>query len=133
MGLTRKQRLNPQEVLENILAADGPGSRLDADMVDGQHASEIITAASRQVTDLTSCTGKQNKIPMGNSSGKLDLSWLPINPDGSVSLTTIQVIPENTDIPVANRTEGAFYFKVTQTQSTVNSLRVGPNMGISFE
>jgi hypothetical protein len=41
---------------------DGSGSGLDADLLDGQHAAEIIAAASDEVrTEITSCGTNINK------------------------------------------------------------------------
>ena len=80
MGLLRKQKLKPTDVLAAILAVDGKGSRLDADMVDGYHADEIIDGAMEQVSTITSYTAAENKIPMGKGeSGKLDGSWLDLS------------------------------------------------------
>ena len=77
MGLLRKQKLKPTDVLAAILAVDGKGSRLDADMVDGYHADEIIDGAMEQVSTITSYTAAENKIPMGKGTqGQIDPSWL---------------------------------------------------------
>ena len=80
MGLIRKQKLKPTDVLKAILAVDGPGSRIDADMVDGKHAEDIIDGAMEQVSTITSYTAAENKIPMGKgTNGKLDGSWLDLS------------------------------------------------------
>jgi len=48
MGLTKRQNLNPLDVLAALLAVDGHGSGLDADMVDGLHGSDLVTVAGDQ-------------------------------------------------------------------------------------
>ena len=42
-------RYSNTEAMSAVLAADGAGSTLDADLLDGQHASEIIDAAANAV------------------------------------------------------------------------------------
>ncbi|RKX25246.1 MAG: hypothetical protein DRP47_10095 [Candidatus Zixiibacteriota bacterium] len=42
-------RFTSTEAISAVLAADGAGSTLDADLLDGQHASEIIDAAANAV------------------------------------------------------------------------------------
>ena len=49
------------DVLTKIKTVDGSGSGLDADMLDGFHASQ---------------TPQPNTIPVANSSGKIDDGWL---------------------------------------------------------
>ena len=46
--------LSNTEIFQVILDADGVGSTLDADLLDGQHAQEIIDAASAQASDNVS-------------------------------------------------------------------------------
>lgn len=79
MGLTKKFTLTVAEVMGVLLANDGADSLVDADMVDGLHASEIIDEATTAVTDLSSYTAVQNKIPIGSEDGTLDSSWFPDN------------------------------------------------------
>lgn len=83
MGLTKKFTLTVAEVMGVLLANDGAGSEIDADMVDGLHASEIINKATTAVTDLSSYTGVHNKIPLGSEDGTLDSSWFPDDIGGS--------------------------------------------------
>lgn len=42
MGLSKRNVLNERNVLKAILAVDGPGSNINADMVDGYHAEELL-------------------------------------------------------------------------------------------
>lgn len=64
MGLHRKQKLNPWEVLGCVLAVDGAGSKIDADTVDGKHAADIVKEAGQEFTNRTSYSPVTNKIPM---------------------------------------------------------------------
>lgn len=74
MGLHRKQKLNPFEVLACVLAVDGAGSLIDADTVDGKHAADIVAEAGQEFTNRTSYSPATNKIPMYNSSGNIKSS-----------------------------------------------------------
>ncbi len=42
MGLTRKFKLNQADVMEIVIANDGEGSGVDADLLDGKHAADIL-------------------------------------------------------------------------------------------
>lgn len=74
MGLIRKHKLNPFEVLDCVLSVDGRGSLIDADTVDGKHAADIVTEAGQEFTNRTSYSPATNKIPMYNSSGNIKSS-----------------------------------------------------------
>lgn len=74
MGLIRKHKLNPFEVLDCVLAVDGAGSLIDADTVDGKHAADIVAEAGQEFTNRTSYSPATNKIPMYNSSGNIKSS-----------------------------------------------------------
>ncbi|KPJ97703.1 MAG: hypothetical protein AMK71_12825, partial [Nitrospira bacterium SG8_35_4] len=45
------------EIMPTVLGNDGAGSTLDADLVDGQHASDIIAAATDEVRTAISACG----------------------------------------------------------------------------
>jgi len=47
------------EIMPTVLANDGPDSTLDADLLDGQHASQIIAAAA-VMTPISACGGTIN-------------------------------------------------------------------------
>lgn len=83
MGLSKKTTLNNQDVLAAIKTNDGAGSGIDSDMLDGSHKDEIIAEATEAVTDLTSYTAEENKIPMGGTDGTLDASWFTNLADGA--------------------------------------------------
>lgn len=74
MGLTRRFTLNAYDVLSCVLALDGAGSGLDADTLDGKHAQEIINEAKTDISNKTSYTPVENKIPMFNSNKNLKSS-----------------------------------------------------------
>ena len=42
MGLTKKTALNDNDILAAILRVDGTGSGIDADMVNGSHAADLV-------------------------------------------------------------------------------------------
>ena len=86
MGLQKRFTLNASDVLGTLLTVDGPGSKLDADFVDGMHAHEIVNSARDEVLDQTSQTPMANKIPIADSTGKLNAGWV------------------NSTLPVATRT-----------------------------
>ncbi len=49
-------RFTAQEAVQAVLANDGPASGLDADLLDGMHSNDIISAASDEVrTPISSC------------------------------------------------------------------------------
>ena len=74
MGLTRRFTLNAYDVLSCVLALDGAGSGLDADTLDGKHAQEIINDAKTDISNKTSYTPVENKIPMFNNNKNLKSS-----------------------------------------------------------
>ena len=51
MGLVKKFKLNPPDVLGALLSVDGENSQLDADMVDGKHYSDIINETQERIDD----------------------------------------------------------------------------------
>lgn len=91
MGLTRRQNLNAYDVLDAILAVDGHGSGLDADTLDGKHAADIINDAKTDISEKTSYTPLENKIPMFNSNKNLKSS----TPVESNDVVTKQYFEEN--------------------------------------
>ncbi len=65
MGLVKKFKLNPPDVLGALLSVDGENSQLDADMVDGKHYSDIINETQERIDDGVSAvssalSGKAN-------------------------------------------------------------------------
>lgn len=65
MGLVKKFKLNPPDVLGALLSVDGESSQLDADMVDGKHYSDIINETQERIDDGVSAvssalSGKAN-------------------------------------------------------------------------
>jgi|GEM_PF-3543093 len=48
MGLSRRQALTPLNVLAALLAVDGHGSGLDADLLDGLHGAEYVNVDNEQ-------------------------------------------------------------------------------------
>ena len=65
------------------ITPQGSGSGLDADTVDGQHASAFAPAShthtKSQITDLETITTTPtaNAIPKADASGKIALGWIP--------------------------------------------------------
>jgi len=65
------------------ISPQGSGSGLDADTVDGQHASAFAPAThthtKSQITDLETITTTPtaNAIPKADASGKIALGWIP--------------------------------------------------------
>ncbi len=75
---------------------DGPGSGLDADTVDGEHASAFADASHNHVvsdiTDLTiSATAGSGVVPLGGVGGTLDNAWIPDGVDADY-LNGIEVV-----------------------------------------
>lgn len=92
-------RYSDTEAVEAILASDGPGSGLDADLLDGQQADDIIAAATDEVrtaisdcgttistpgsyylTGNLSCTG--HGVVVASDGVTLDLMGFTISGDG---------------------------------------------------
>jgi len=65
------------------ISPQGSGSGLDADTVDGQHASAFAPAShthtKSQITDLEqiTTTPTANAVPKADASGKISVGWIP--------------------------------------------------------
>lgn len=147
MGLSKRNVLNERNVLKAILAVDGPGSNIDADMVDGYHAEELLPEID-PVTGNWVIGGENIGVSAQGPAGEpgatptidpITKHWIINGVDTGVSAegqggSGIVVIPQGSDIPIAERTENTWYFKVTDTQSNIiQTVRVAPNIGFSFE
>ena len=209
MGLSKRNVLNERNVLKAILAVDGPGSNIDADMVDGYHAEELLpeidpvtgnwviggenigvsaqgpagepgaTPTIDPITKHWIINGVDTGVSAEGQPGESEVMpsidpetkhWIINGVDTGISAegqpgepgatpvidpetkhwlvngidtgvlaegqggSGIVVIPQGSDIPIAERTENTWYFKVTDTQSNITqTVRVAPNIGFSFE
>jgi hypothetical protein len=84
------------------ITPQGAGSGLDADTVDGYHASDFALAdhthTKSQITDLETITTTPTPyaVPKADSSGKIDLGWIPQGPGSGLNADKLDGL-ESTD------------------------------------
>ncbi len=132
-------RYSDIEAVKAILASDGPGSGLDADLLDGQHADDIISAATDEVrsaisgcgvtisapgsyylTGNLSCTG--HGVTIASNDVTLDLMGFTISGDGEANEYGIYINGAS-NVEIKNGTVRGFDIGVYAT-NTGNYIRV---------
>lgn len=76
MGLTKRFVLNPNEVLDALITVAGPGSGLDADLLDGEHAEDIKQFVSDNFIPLIQ-KGAPGGVAGLDDTGRVPVSQLP--------------------------------------------------------
>ena len=62
MGLTRKFKLDQADVMAIVKANDGEGSGVDADLLDGKHAADILPEHFVRVSIFKTEEGRRIEI-----------------------------------------------------------------------
>jgi hypothetical protein len=87
----------------------GSGSGLDADMVDGQHASAFAPAShthtKSQITDLETITTTPtaNAVPKADASGKIAVGWIPQGSGSTLDADKLDGLDSTAFEKVANK------------------------------
>ena len=88
--------MNAHDILGALLTVDGPGSGLDADLLDGKHAAEIVADVQ---TDIASQIAHKLDKSGGTMTGVLTLAGAPTN---DLHAATKKYVDDNSGIPGAH-------------------------------